>query len=236
MKFANVSVNLTGLRAAIVQYSATTKKSPVEIVNQRTANVARWAFEGITPQDPKGKRMQIKEYMDRVIVTSVRYNKSRKKIVARGKKHHLRLKHLIAQMRAKKEGKKGLYGDEMIQAAGRLSNFAQASVGFVKSVFLPIFVGLNPHIKFKMPHSKTKDISRWPGSAGFGRVEPAKEGWDVHAKFETNTFTSKPGQISVIQYIQSRAMEAAVAKEENELRRHTAEKLKKDASRYAKVV
>jgi hypothetical protein len=232
---ADVRVDARELQRAIKEFSALTKKTPVESVNQRTLNVARWAFEALPPSDPIQKSYQIKSYMDRVIVTKVRFNKSKGKIVERGRKHHLRLKHLIVQARRKKKGLKGLSGPALSAAAGELSRVAQVSVGYLKSVFLPIFVGLNPHVKFKMPFSKTKNIPRWKNSAGSGKATPAREGWTIMASLETNTGTSKPGQISKIADLQSEAMEFAIAKEENELRREIARRMRQNARRHAKV-
>jgi len=87
-----------------------------------------------------------------------------------GSEKQLQRVHLIAQMRNKREGKKGLYGAEMSRVAGGIKSTASKSVAFLKSVFLPIIVTLNPLVKKKFPFSKTRNIQRWPGGAGHGKV------------------------------------------------------------------
>lgn len=226
----DLKVDTRGLNSAIRSYAATTKKDAKEIVDQRALNVARWTFEAIPPSDPRSKRSEIKEYMDRIIELKIRFSRKKKQFVARGRKHHLRVKHLIAQYRQKQAGKPGLQGKELGIAAGKISAGAQGSVGYVKSVLLPIFETMNKFVKFKMPVSKTRNIARWPGSAGHGSARPARLGWNAVAQMETSTPGSKPGDDARIAAVQLRGVRFGIQKEEREIVQHTAKKLRQSAN------
>lgn len=153
-------------------------KTLLEQCRQRSLNLAGRSFDLIPPLSGPGaplKRATIKAYLSQQLATRIGLRKKRSKTGAIYKQKgaagkQLQRVHLIAQHRAKLAGKKGLYGPTMSAAASKLRGTALKSVGFLKSVFLPIITTLNPLCKFKFPFRKTKNISRWPGSAGHGSV------------------------------------------------------------------
>lgn len=145
-----------------------------EEVRQRALNVAGMAFDNINPNSgwAQSRRSKIKQYLTAPISTRLKYVRGGRKIVRRGsKKNQLRRVHLIAQAIMAKKGRKGLYGKAMAAYTGKMTGTNQKSVGFLKSVFLPLITTLNPVCRFKFPYRKTRDISRWPGSSGFGRIQ-----------------------------------------------------------------
>src|SRR5436190_10925031 len=143
------------MSAALRSYYPTTEKSLPEILNQRELNIVGRAFDLIPPSDPVAKRGEIKEYLTQQLSQRIRLAKTgRARFVKRGRKaDQLQRVHLIIQSRRAKEGKKGLWGPVMRRAAGRFAAKAQVSVGFVKSVFIPIIRSLNPIVQYKFPLS-----------------------------------------------------------------------------------
>lgn len=215
-------------RQVLGDLAITGKRTVTEEVNQRAMNVAVRAFKLIPPHDVGAKRREVKAYMDTQLSQRVQQNKTGKnkgkfrKMGAR--KNQLMRKHLIIQARRAKQGLKGLYGNSMRKASGELSRAAQISQGYLKSVFIPIIVGLYPVVKFRPPASLTNSVSRWPGSSGHGKATPAKEGDKPVALLETVTKVIS-GQEPKARLIQVIAFTQALRDETSEMKSHLAERL-----------
>jgi hypothetical protein len=224
---------------AMNELIVTGTKTPAEETNQRAMNVAVRAFNTIPPHDVAAKRAEVKAYMDRQISQKIKQNisgKNKGKFRKAGrKKDQLRLRHLIVQARRTKLGLKGLYGTPMRKAAGAFSQMAQASQGYLKSVFIPIISGLYPYVKYRPKAAFTigskmnpgSSVARWPGSAGSGRVTPAKDG-SVKAVtlFETITKVIS-GQEPKVRLIQVMALVGAMRDETEEMKRHLIDRMNK---------
>lgn len=229
-----IEINTHQFRNALIAYAKTTKRSMPEILNQRALNIAGRAFDLIPPKSGSGvdaKRRQIRNYMNALLAQKVRQVKSGPN-AGRFKKSgqsrdQLMRKHLIAQLRAKQRGEKGLYGNEMRKASARVSRVAQNSVGFLKSLFLPIIATLNPICKFKFPAHKTSNISRWPGSSGFGKVKIAN-GNSLESVLTVGANLKRPGNaVSIV----TSALQRAVNDEAKEIEAHIRRKMAQEARR-----
>jgi len=231
-----IKIDASGFRAALNRYRATTRKSLPEILNQRGLNVAGRAFDAIPPGSGGGvpsRRAKIKKYM-KAKLSPRRSLLRRRKGATRGSKPQaarLERRHLIIQARRAARGKKGLYGKAMKGAAGRLSGHAQNSVGFLKSIFLPVLRGLQPFSTYKFPFAKTQNIARWAKSAGYGKVTAAREGFFSNVKFNVGTKTKSVAARP--RFVVEQAWVGALAGEAAELTRHVEKKLKAEAVREA---
>lgn len=225
---SNVGYNQKEFEEALRLVQSVSRKSIADQLNQRGMNIAVRAFTSMPPQDVVAARKNVKRYMDEFVkFTRIKQNKSGKnkgKFRPLKKALQLRRKHLIAQFRAKKEGKKGLYGDEMKKASGKLSQMAQISQGFLKSVFLPVIVGFYPYVKFRPPVSLTRNVARWKGSAGDGKAIPAipnvtQSGATMFSgiKMAVNPDPKEEGKVRALYETHFRA---AIANETIEMRRH----------------
>lgn len=208
-------------------YLPTTRRDRAEIVNQRGLNVAGRTYDLIPPSSGAGvpaKRGQIKAYMNQPVATRLRPLKKggfRKK---EPKRNTLRRVHLIIQARRRRRGLKGLYGAKMRTAAAGLSRHAQVSVGFLKSIFLPIIRGLNPLVRFKFPFAKTSNISRWPNSAGHGIATPAIPGPNCTVTLRMGVRMKLGDNAKAIGIVESN-LQRAVHAEAAELNRHVRDKM-----------
>lgn len=225
----NITLDSKEFDTAINLLIASGKKTASEEVNQRAMNVAVRAFKNLPPKEVTQARREVKAYMDfnpvlryRTIKTGK--NKGKKKLVR--KKSQLTRKNLIAQAQRAKAGLKGLYGDAMRIASGKVSRIAQTSQGYVKSVFIPIIIGLYPYVKFRPPVSLTRQIARWPGSSGSGRVTPAKDGTKAFALLQTSLRVD-PGQDSKVRTLQYNALANAMSDETREMKKHYQDRIAK---------
>jgi hypothetical protein len=219
-------------------YVQSTNRDLAEIVNQRALNVAGRAFDLIPPSSGgaiEAKRRKIKSYLDTLISSRLKRLTSGKRKGQFGKKgkreNQLQRRHLIVQARRRKAGLKGLYGQAMRDAAAKLSRTSQVSVGFLKSIFLPIITTLNGIARFKFPFWKTSNISRWPGSAGHGQVSIAVPGTNPIALLRATANTTGWNDAGARKILQD-AMQGAIDAEAAEMVRHVAEKMQKTANRF----
>ncbi len=222
-------------RGALVQqlaeYTATTTRSLDEILTQRVLNIAGRAFDLISPASLPAERREVKEYLTEPLSTKIKFVRSGPragKATSRGRKgDQLRRVNLILQARRARQGLKGLYGAEMRAKSGKAQAKAQISVGFLKSLFIPIIMHLNGKARFKFPFAKTKEVARWPNSAGSfairksGAGDLLSQGFEVGAKLFLNS--QRPERIV------SRAINEAAVQETEEIRMHIARKLEEDA-------
>jgi hypothetical protein len=234
---ANATWDLSEFDAAARAYIATTNRDLSEIVNQRCMNVNGRAFDAIPPANPVAKRKEINAYMweplsQKIKLTVTGKNKGKFRKVGEKRSQFSRV-HLIVQARRKKEGKSGLYGASMRAVAGKFAQRAQISVGFVKSVFLPVILGLQSLVRFKFPFSKTKNIARWPGSAGYGRVRPAAVGQTPTATFTIGMALQRAGAEPKVQGMLNAALQTAFDGEAREMRAHTERKMQETARRFS---
>lgn len=180
---------------AIGELSALQKKTQAEVVNQAALDVAGFAFDSIPPADINASRRSIRANLTQILAQKVKLmsrgiNKGKFRPVggrqftterSHGKDRQLRRVHKMINAAMKRRGKPGLYGKRMRAYASAVVGNRTKGVGFLKGVFVPVFVTLNQLVQFKFPFSKTRNIARWPGSAAFGIVNPARPGEIVSA-------------------------------------------------------
>ncbi len=219
------------LREGIQARTDTCEKELPAIINQTAANVVARAVAMLPPQDAQRKRWEIKQYLSRQMTSRVSLNKGTGRIRTRRKvarNNQLQLVHLIVQSNRRKAGLPGLYGDAMRRASGKFKHRAEVSAGFAKAVYIPIIRGLNPVVEYKIPYSLTKSISRWPGSAGFGIVSPAKRGDTPEARFSIAVRGLKqPRGEPRLYEIENRVLNLAMDVEGIEMVRHAESKFGK---------
>jgi hypothetical protein len=223
--------DLPDFRRAFWNVQRNSHRSLKDQINQRTMNVAVRAFQALPPSDVPGKRKEVKAYMDTQLAQKVVQNKTGKnrgkfRKAGRGRDQLMR-KHLIVQARRKKEGLKGLYGNAMRIASGELSRVAQISQGYLKSVFIPIIVGLYGVVKFRPPASLTQYVARWPGSSGSGKVSPAKTTINPTAVISVD-IELKDSQNAKVLAMYEAAIGQAIRDETSEMRSHYEKQLQRE--------
>lgn len=116
------------------------------------------AFAILPPKDPKAERARIGAYMREPLSARTTTSRSGKVKVAKAGKQ-LQRRHLIAQARNKAAGNKGLYGQEMKDAAAAVLRKAVGSVGYLKSPLVKAMKKLNGHFtQFGRKRKKGKDV------------------------------------------------------------------------------
>lgn len=224
---AEIQIDTRQFESALKFVADNTERALPEILNQRTLNVVGRAFDNTPPASGQGvqaERKRVKDYLGQQVSQRIRQTK-RGNFVKKGTKaRQLKRVHLILQARRRRMGQRGLYGPAMTAAAGRFMQRAQVSVGYLKSVFLPIIVTLNRVCRFKFPFNKTSNISRWPGSRGSGRVQIARAGMNVETVIAT-TVEVEARSSGKVAAIQESAMQRALDAEADEMERHVSEKL-----------
>ncbi len=230
-----ITIDTREFEAALREYEASTTKALPDILNQRAFNVAARTMDAMKPAPggEQAERAKIRSYMNEQVSTRVRLATSGKrkgKFLKRGARgNQLARVNLIIQARRAKAGLKGIQGQEMRQAEGRFKLAAQVGVGFLKSPFIPVIKGLHALVKFKRVATRWARISVWPGSDGWGKVNPAKTGWNPFVAMEMRWKTK--GTPEKVQRMVEPHMQAAFNAEGQELMRHVQEKLQQDADR-----
>jgi len=234
----SMRIDMTEFNAALREYIPTTKKELPDIMNERLAKVIERTWDAMPPNTPAAvsqKRFEIAQYLSEPRATYVKLATSGKRkgkfIRSKAKGKQLMRVHLILQARRAKKGLKGLYGKAMRKASGAFRRKSAASAGFLKSHFLPIIRTLNLVSKWKIPWWKTKGVSRWPGSAGYGKANPAKLGWNPVASFDIQGQV-RDDQIGKVQGMFNTALNGAFAAEARELSSHVARKMQRVADRH----
>lgn len=186
----SATIDFTNFQAALRQlYLVKDKKLP-DLVNQAALDVAGKNFDDTPPTDVQAERSKISAYLNTPISTRIKLATSGKRkgkfIRKGGRKKQLTRAVLILQARRKRLGLPGIgkgmkrrdIGQEITKLVGFFKSKSSNSAGFLKSVWIPIIRALNPVVQYKFPFAKTRSISRWPQSAGHGKVDIAKPGWN----------------------------------------------------------
>lgn len=205
-------------------------------VNQRALNIAGRTFDNIKPSSGPGverERHRVRLYLGQQLSTAIKIAKrgirKGRFMRRRGRGRQLIRANLIVQARRAKEGKKGLYGKGMAAETGKFRRKASTSVGFLKSPLLPIIRTLNGICRFKFPFSKTKNIARWPNSAGWGwaRVLPSKNMQAVEMEFSANVEENS----GKVQAMYGEAALNAILAENADIERHLLDRANKRAAK-----
>ncbi len=230
-----IHIDTRQFKAALGDYYKTTQKELQDVLNQRAFNIAGRTIDAMKPapgaeQSTRGK---IRGYMNEQVSTRIRLAKSGKRkgnFLRKGSRaNQLVRANLILQARRRKMGMPGLYGAGMAAAEGRFKLAAQVGVGFLKSAFLPIIKGLHPLVKFKRVRTSWGRISVWPGSDGYGKVNPAKKSWNPSVTMTLRWIVS--GAPTKVQRLVVPHLQAAFDAEAREMTRHVTEKLQAAANK-----
>lgn len=236
MADATIQLDTRQFRRAIQVYAETTRKTGAQIVNQRAYNVAGRAMDMMKPEPggEQAQRAKIRAYMntrrgeDRYVISKT--GKRTKKKVKR--MHQLVVANLIVQARRAKKGLTGLYGQAMISAEGQFVQAAQVGVGFLKSPFVAIVRGLTEYQPpgKRMPiKTRWGKISVWPGSKGYGTVNPALPGTSPQVKFELRWRVK--GAPTKVQRLTLPVLQRAFDAEAAGMRQHVIDKLQEAADK-----
>lgn len=234
------SAELERLKRNCIKNAVEANRDMQTEVRQRALNIAGRIFDLIPPESGspvEAKRFEIKQYMSTTLSSRVRMAKRGKRaghLIRRGgRDRQLKRVNLIVQARRAKSGKKGLYGEAMSAASGYFQQNAQKAVGFLKSPFLPIIRTLNPMCRFKFPFAKTKNISRWPGSSGFGWAKVVNSDKSPMVILDANvTVDANEGRV---QSIYNAAATRAVADENADMENHMRERAEKIRKRLGLI-
>lgn len=226
-------------RAGLAAVRTVSSKSLSEQMRQRTLNVAGRAYDAISPIAVEVKRAVIKSYLRMPLATRIKKRSKAKDGMNFRQKgaasKQLQRVHLIIQSKRGLIVAKGLYGAEMTAAASKFVRKSLVSVGFLKSVFIPIMKGLNRVCKFKKNFAR--NISIWPGSAGHGEVSLTDNKRDISPqatlamlwKYKDKHLTGGAQGIII------RALQGALNAEGREMTEHTRRTLQRDLDAHPKL-
>lgn len=233
---AKLEIDGKQFQRALEAYLPTTRKSLSEVLNQRAFNIAARTIDSMkpTPGGEQAARARIKNYMQQrqaaPKLAVIKYGKKRGQLRRVGKASNILVRaNLIIQARRSKKGLPGLYGQGMVSAEGKFTQAAQVGVGFLKSPFVAVIKGLIDYVRFKKVATRWGRISVWPGSKGYGTVNPANPGINPVVTMKVNWATK--GQPTRVQSLTLPHLQAAFNAEASEMMRHVQEKLQKDADR-----
>ena len=249
----SLDVEAAKFNAVMKEWLAGTSRALPDAINSRMAFLLMRAFTIMPPQSVGIKRDAVRLYMDQP-VGERRFDRRAGKFVGWKSGRVLRRQHLIAQARAKKEGKKGLYGKEMRKAAGAVRRRAIGSVGYLKSAIAVAIRKLQGHFSQLGTRARTTRTGRVIGRErtanqaflnllteynviGFSNVaimRGAKHSvWFATAKnMIANVQFSigiKDGQEGRVAEVYSKAMNQALRDERVEMERHLAAKVEQAA-------
>lgn len=152
------------------EWLATTSRELPAAINARMFYMLLRVYILTPPKNPQEVRNKIHDYM-RQPIGERRVDKRTGKKVGVKSNRVFRRQHLIAQARAKKEGKRGLYGETMRKASASLFRRAVGSVGYLKSAVVGAIKRISPN------------FSQW----GFAE----RKGKNPRASVEANTALAK---------------------------------------------
>lgn len=156
----NMTVDTSRFDAAMKAYLLTTSRDLHKAVNSRFFFLMVRLFVLVPPKSPQAERTRIGDYLSKPLGDINRVSKKTGKRI--GKSRLLRRVHLIAQSRERKAGRRGLYGEEMKEAASRVYRKAIGSVGYLRSgVVKAIRIFNRGFSQFKAP--KWKPLVKPPG-------------------------------------------------------------------------
>lgn len=136
-----ITVDKSRFDAAWSKYILLTGRALADVVNSRTFFLMLRLYCLLPPKSPQAARNKILDYYNRP-VGEARFDKKTGKRV--GRSRQLRVVHLIAQAKNAKDGKPGLYGEDMRKAAADLRRRAVGSVGYLKSCVVKAIKKLSP--------------------------------------------------------------------------------------------
>lgn len=235
---ATIQLDTRQFQRELRKYAETTRKTGAQIVNQRAYNVAGRAMDMMKPEAGREQstRRLIRAYLNRTISTRIRLAKSGKRkgqFIRKGKRSsQLAAVNLIIQARRSKKGLKGLWGKAMVSAEAQFKQAAEVGVGFLKSPFVAIVRGLT---EYQPPGRRMRiktqwgRISVWPGSKGYGTVNPAKPGTSptVHIGLRWRV----KGAPTKVQRLTLPHLQRAFDAEAREMAAHVQRKLQKEADK-----
>ena len=131
LRIANVEVDTSRFDAAVRIGLRETKLSLAEFMRARMFFLLVLIYVLMPPRNVQTQRVRVANYLQQTIGDiNAKSRKTGKRI---GRSRLLRRVHLIVQARNAKEGKIGLYGKLMREAAGSFMRRSVGSVGYLKS-------------------------------------------------------------------------------------------------------
>lgn len=249
----SIDVEAAKFNAVMMEWLKGTSRAIPDAINSRMAFLLMRAFTIMPPRGVQLKRNAVSAYMDQPVGLR-RFDPGTGKFVGAKSGRVLRRQHLIAQARAKKEGKKGLYGKEMRKAAGALRRRAVGSVGYLKSAIAVAIRKLQGHFSQLGTRARTTRTGRVIGRErtanqafldlleeynviGRGNVSVMRGAkHSVWFATEKNMIANvqfsigiKDGQEGRVAEVYSKAMNQALQDERVEMERHVAAKVEQAA-------
>jgi hypothetical protein len=224
------SIDMDLCRKGINEKMEVTRRTLPEILEQTGANIVSRTVEGLPPFNVDVKRMQVSRYLKEPLATRVKLATSGKRkghFIKKGARNkQLQRVHLIVQMRRRKAGLRGLYGKEMMRGAGKFKQRSSVSVGYSKSMYMPIADALNDLVRFKIPSRRLfSKIARWDGSAGRGQVTLPTPSDRPQLILQIASAQHNTQSDSKLLTIETKALQLAVDLEGREASRWAAERL-----------
>lgn len=237
--------SLRRFHEAVKAYASTSNRSLKDIINQKLLDVAVTAFQVTRPQTAgtaaslQFQRTKVHEYLWRQMATYVKLAKRghaagrfiRRKGSIKSKKQLYLVNLLVNKIRGR-QGRKGLYKTDMAQASGAFARRSQVSVGYLKSVWLPVIRGLLPFANYRKYSwsALATGLSRWKGSKGYETIASPANAKSLYAVVDIRTKVRGPRQQLARQY-QVDGANLALQAEANDLLRRAIEQLSKAPSK-----
>lgn len=247
-----IKIDMTEFNAAMREYAVSSSRELSQIINSRMFYVLARAFLLLRPASPQGERNRIRTYLREPVGDVNKVSaKTGKKI---GKNRLLRRVHLITQARNKKDGKKGLYGEDMKKASASFMRRAIGSVGYLAAPVAKAIKQVQGHFRQfggtagsiggVRPYAANKALVALAEEYGIGdrsnialhkgaraKTTRAKPGVNPNARAEV-TLAIQDGQLPNVDLRYNAAFSRAFNDERAEMTRHMAKRMQEHANKF----
>lgn len=229
----------TEFRKALKEHLLSTKRELSDALNSRMFFLLVRFFVLCPPRSVQQYRQKVREYLNEPMESQARFSKRTGKRVSKLKT--FRRVHKIVQSAQRKSGQKGLYGEEMKNAAASFRRRAIGSVGYMKSSIAKAIKKINGHftqygkLGGKRPYNHNRallSIAREYGQWADANVamfrgtnaytENAKPGFNPRV-YAHMTVAVKNNQFSNVQQRMDDAFRQALADETAAIQKHLTE-------------
>jgi hypothetical protein len=243
----DISVDTSRIRALLPEYLNWSSRSFTEAVNEKAFFISRravWETHKASAQDIKSVFGQatMLTMRKRKVKGRLGYRQSKNLSSFRGEARDYKAPLLAVIINARRGEGRGLYGPAMTQEMNKVFNARMASIGFIRSGFVPAIKKLEPFSKYKRSAPPEDPSTRVIGKPK-GGAEPAikseistgKFPDKIEAKIWTSIGDEGPRGASIRKAINEHArkgLEAAVEFERQSMEKYILDKMDADAARF----
>lgn len=232
---ADLKINQSEFRSALREYVKHTKRDLPTILNTKGFYIAR----GAARSTHKASEAAIKTYFGAAMVLKLvrgkggmRFSRNKRGESTLGamSKHNAPLLAVIINSKRGKSGRKGLQGADMVEAVKRTYKAILASIGFIKSGWIPAIKGFEPFAEKKSSAPPMDKGAKVIGQ-NKGGVIPARESWTPKAIF-WNSASAKRDHKGALDRYATEGLQKAINDEVRSMREYIERKLQATANRF----